>query len=210
MDKEHVYGGLQRRFRARRMREFQRRFGITGRTRVLDVGGDLWNWQFLPVRPRLTIVNVFPPRTPLPPDVDWVVGDGTRLPFADRAFDVVYSNSVVEHLGTRENQRRFAAEVRRTGRAYYVQTPNFWFPFEPHLIMPFIHFLPRAWQRPLYRNFTLWGLIARPTEEECDLQFAQLHLLRYRDFRDLFPDATILRERALGMTKSFMAIHAPA
>ena len=205
MDFVHPYGALQRRFRRRRMAQFARMFGLGPRTRILDVGGDLWNWQFLQVRPTLTVVNVFPPPTDLPPDVTWVVGDACDLPFPDGAFDVAFSNSVVEHLSTDENQRRFADEVQRVARAYYVQTPNRWFPIEPHLMAPFIHYLPRQWQRPLY-PLTPWALLNSPDLATLDRQFRELRLLTAAQLRRLFPEAQILTERAAGIAKSFVAL----
>ena len=38
---------------------------------------------------------------------------------------------------------------------------------EAHSLTPCIHFLPRAMQRALIRNFTIWGLITRPTAEQA-------------------------------------------
>lgn len=187
------------------MAQFARMVGLGPRTRVLDVGGDLWNWQFLQVRPTLTVVNLFPPPRDLPPDVTWVVGDACDMPFPDGAFDVAFSNSVVEHLGTDENQRRFADEVQRVARAYYVQTPNRWFPIEPHLMAPFIHYLPRQWQRPLY-PLTPWALLNSPDLATLDRQFRELRLLTSAQLRRLFPGARILTERAAGLAKSFVAL----
>jgi hypothetical protein len=204
MDRVHPYGSLQRRFRRRRMEQFARTFGLTAETRVLDVGGDLWNWQFIAIRPRLTVLNVLPPPAQLPPDVTWVVGDATSLPFGDEAFDIAYSNSVVEHLGTSANQQQFAHEVRRVASAYYVQTPNRWFPIEPHLMAPLIHYMPRAWQRPLY-PWTPWALMERATPEALDRQFRELRLLTAGELRTLFPSAEIVTERAVGLAKSFIA-----
>jgi hypothetical protein len=85
----------------------------------------------------------------------------------DGGFDLVYSNSVIEHLGGIENQRPFAAECRRVGQNYYVQTPNIWFFMKPHFITPFIHWLPCKIQRLFLRNFTVWGWITRPTRQYC-------------------------------------------
>jgi len=155
MNIHSLYRPFLHSFRRRRMKRFSQEFSIGAETRVLDVGGSDFNWQFVPEKPRLTLLNLSgPPHQP-----HWVVADGRYLPFAGKSFDVVYSNSVVEHLGTYENQALFAAECRRVGKRYYVQTPNRGFPVEPHLITPFVHWLPRTWQRRLLRNLTVWGLI---------------------------------------------------
>lgn len=187
------------------MEQFARAVSLGPGTRILDVGGDLWNWQFLPVRPMLTVLNLFPAPPDLPADVTWVVGDACHLPFADGAFDVAFSNSVVEHLGTAENQHQFAHEVQRVARAYYVQTPNRWFPIEPHLMAPLIHYLPHGWQRPLY-PITPWVLLNKPDRASMDRQFEELRLLTRAQLHHLFPQAQILTERAAGIAKSFVAL----
>ena len=194
------------RFRSRRMREFQRLFGVSGQTRVLDVGGTPENWALLPVRPELVMLNLTAPEEPVRDGVQYVVGDARALPFRDGAFDLCYSNSVIEHVGERADQAAMAREIARVGRRYYVQTPNRWFPVEPHLFTPFIHFLPRALQRLMWRNFTVWGLVTRPTRDVCERELGRIRLLAYRDVRRFLPDARILRERVCGLTKSFVAV----
>ena len=210
MDILHPYGGLQRHWRAVRMREFVRRFRVTDATRILDVGGDSFNWRILAdadgVRPQVTILNVIRPDTAeLPAHIRWVIADALHAPFPDNAFDVVFSNSVVEHLGTTDAQRRFAREVARMGLVYWVQTPNRWFPMEPHLMCPFIHYLPRRLQRPLY-PLTPWALLTPGVDTAAmDDQFASLRLLTKREFGELFPTASILTERVAGLSKCFIA-----
>ncbi|MFB3915858.1 MAG: class I SAM-dependent methyltransferase [Terriglobales bacterium] len=83
------------------------------------------------------------------PEARALVFDGCALPFADQSFDIVYSNAVIEHLPGWEAQQRFAAEVQRVGRAWFVATPNLLYPFEPHYHLPLVQFLPQAQQRRL-------------------------------------------------------------
>src|SRR5689334_2916735 len=110
------------------MRLFEQTFRISGTTRVLDVGGSPFIWEFATVRPRLTFLNL-PAALPVRSDNDSLVaGDGRKLPFKDAAFDIVFSNSVIEHVGTRADQQMFASEIARVGRRYWVQTPNQGFP----------------------------------------------------------------------------------
>lgn len=192
-------------FRRRRMQRFQERFGITDETRILDVGGFFFNWSLIPVRPRLTILNLdFPGETEQV--ATWVIADARSMPFQDGTFEIVFSNSVIEHLGDFANQQKFAQEIERVGLRYYVQTPNRWFPVEPHLITPVIHFLPRTWQARLLRNFTVWGLVTRPSREQCAGFLEEVALLDYQKMRSLFPEAEIRRERFLGFTKSLIAV----
>ena len=191
-------------FRPKRMRQFAQRFGLTSQTRVLDVGGYEFNWSLLPTPPRLTILNLSLPNVRAH-NVTWLVGDGQYLPFKDKAFDVVYSNSVIEHLGSLEKQCRLAAECRRVGRRYYVQTPNRWFPIEPHMMTLFIHWLPRGFQIRLLRYFSVWGLVTKPTRQQCEDLLNELRLLDTQDLQQLFPGAEIWHEYVLGLPKSLMA-----
>ena len=207
MDIERLYRPIQRYFRGKRMRAFVETFGVTDETRILDVGGYAFNWRLTPVRPRLVLLNL--PRSTrmdVEPGIAWVFGDGRRLPFADQGVEVVYSNSVIEHLTDVPRQQAFAREVARVGRRYYVQTPNRWFPIEPHFLTPFVQFLPMPWRKRLARNFTLWGWLVRPTPAEAVGMVGHIRLLDERELRRLFPGARIERERFLGLTKSLIAI----
>ena len=96
---------------------------------------------------------------PAPEGVDRVAADGCVLPFPNGAFDVVFSNSVIEHLTTRERQQQFANEVTRVGKRFCVHTPNRWFPVETHLLTPFVHYLPKRCQAPVVRRATVWALL---------------------------------------------------
>jgi len=200
---------LSRRSRTRRMARCVETLGIGPDTRVLDVGGTLDIWRLAPLRPRLVILN-----EPRAAEDSWtgvpvVFADGCALPFGDASFDVVFSNSVIEHLGDAENQARFAAEVRRVGRAYWVQTPNRRYFLEPHLLTPFVHWLPRTWQARLVRWGTVWEWIVRPSPDRREYYLhhylTSVPLLAARDLHRLFPGAQILRERSLGWTKSLVA-----
>jgi SAM-dependent methyltransferase len=196
------------RFRRRRMSLFLRLFPISAQTRVLDVGGTPFNWTLIPVRPRLTILNMPRARDEIS-GCDWVAGDGRQLPFPDRAFDIVFSNSVIEHLRDPESQQAFAREASRVGRNYFVQTPDRLFPVETHLLTPFIHFLPRKWQKPLVR-MSVWRMITRPAPDRRDFYLEHylrdVRLLGDGEMRGLFPDGTVLRERFLGIPKSLIAV----
>ncbi len=204
MNIHKIYFLFQKQFRPRRMKLFTDLFRIDSNTRVLDVGGTLLNWSFLRIQPRLTILNIHPPSEDLPPNVEWIVGDARSMPFTDKSFDVVFSNSVIEHVGKWEDQKRFAEEIRRVGKRYFVQTPNYYFPVEPHFITPFIHWLPRDAGRRLVR-LTVRHFLTRHLQRSLEI-FDEVRLLRPKEVRDLFPDAEIVYERLLGFPKSIFAI----
>ena len=141
------------------MAEFLHRFPLEAGTRLLDVGGLPQFWQDTHFGAHITTLNLHAVEVPasMRDRCRAMIGDGTRLPFADGEFDLVFSNSVIEHLGSREQQERFAREVRRVGRRYFVQTPAREFPIEPHLLAPFFHWLPGGVQRRVARYGTGWG-----------------------------------------------------
>jgi methyltransferase family protein len=181
---------------------------VEGKTKVVDLGGAATTWDSLEPRPQVTLVNL-DPECPHG-HYDYVVADALCAPFADAAFDVVFSNSLIEHLGTKQRQRTFAAEVRRLSRTgYFVQTPNKWFPIEPHYLAPLVQFLPERMRPAVVRWFTPWGLLTRPSRERCIRVCQEIRLLAVCEMKALFPDAEIVRERFLGMTKSLIAIRRP-
>jgi hypothetical protein len=124
---------------------------IRGNCRILDIGGWVDPWWFLePLwrdRPlHITMVNLMPAPVPDGRFVS-LIGDARDLgQFDDQGFDLVYSNSVIEHVGLWRDQCKMADEIRRLAPRYFVQTPNYWFPIEPHLRMPIIHWLPEPWR----------------------------------------------------------------
>jgi hypothetical protein len=178
---------------------------VEQRTTVVDLGGAAPTWDSLEARPRVTLVN-------LDPDCphgrhDYVIADALFAPFANATFDLVFSNSLIEHLGTKERQRAFAAEVRRLSRnGYFIQTPNKWFPIEPHYLAPFVQFLPKWVRPPIIRWLTPWGLVTKPSRARCLRVCQEIRLLAAGEMKALFPDADIVRERFLGLTKSLIAI----
>ena len=213
MDPLRLLEQTGRRFRRRRMQRLLSLFAIEPHWRVLDVGGTLAIWELCPLRPQLVLLNTPRALEAAVPGVSFVQGDGAALPFPDQSFDLVFSNSVIEHVGSPEAMRRFAAEVRRVGRRYFVQTPDAAFPVEPHLYTPFLHYLPAAWQRRLAPRFSLWSLLASATPDQRDFYIRHfledIRLLSAAEMQVLFPDARLYRERFLGLGKSLIAAAGP-
>ena len=208
MNIHRLYGAISPRFRRRRMSWFRARVGLQPAERVLDLGGYPSFWAEAAPPNLTTVLNLsFPPGTAeRSPQFTCVTGDACALPFADGEFDVVFSNSVIEHVGTWERQQAFAAGARRVGRKLWIQTPARGFFIEPHLLTPFIHWLPARWQRRLIRYFTAWGWLTRPTPAAVDAFLAEVRLLTRAEVQQLFPDCEILEEKFLGLTKSYIAV----
>lgn len=212
IDMRQFYEPLSDYFRRKRINLFYQMFEIKPSTKLLDIGGGLNFWllakeEGFPTHD-VTIVNLspLPADTDLPNHIHWIVADGTSLPFDDFTFDIAFSNSVIEHVGDHASQAQFADQVRRVATKYFVQTPSRDFPIEPHLLAPFIHWFPKKVQRLLVRNFTVWGLAARPTPEECEELLNELKLLNHKELHSFFPDSTIQIERFLGIPKSIVAV----
>ena len=141
------------------------------------------------------------------PNMRAVVGDAADMSsFVDKEFDVVISNSVIEHLPDPDRQRRMAQEISRVGRRYYVQTPNRYFPLEPHFLFPAFQFLPLRVQVYLLTHFSLGWYEKQATRAAARDVATSIRLVSGRELRRWFPGARIVRERLLGFPKSFIVI----
>jgi ubiquinone/menaquinone biosynthesis C-methylase UbiE len=202
-----IYKPFFRKFRSERLRRLCEVCGISENSRILDVGGSYYTfWVYSPVKPKVTILNLKASWLECDePGFSTMLGDGRALPFENKSFDVVVSNSVIEHLGEWQQQQIFAEEIRRVGRSYWVQTPNRGFFIEPHFLAPLIHFLPKQYRKRLARYFTVWGLTIRPTPKQVDDLVEEISLLNKPEVQELFPDAEIICEKWCGMTKSIIA-----
>lgn len=142
------------------------------------------------------------------PGYRFVTGDARDLSeFPDQSVEIVYSNSVIEHVGGPEDQARMAREIRRVGQRYFVQTPNYRFPIEPHFVFPAFQFLPLAVRASLLTRFRL-GWFEREQNWDRALEAVDsIRLLTKEQLTKLFPEAQIYEERFLGLAKSFVAYH---
>jgi len=125
--------------------------------------------------------------------------------FKDKSFDAVFSNSVIEHVGTFEDQKMMANEVIRVTNFYFIQTPNLYFPIEPHFLVPFFQFFPLSLKVFLVKNFSLGWVEKEKNSENALNTINSIRLLNYKEMNLLFPKSYIFREKFLGLTKSFFA-----
>jgi hypothetical protein len=209
MNIHRLYGLFSRVFRAPRIEMFYREFDISARSRVLDVGGSTFFWDLASQRalpfPQVTLLNLDAMFGRRDFRGRWVAADARHIPFKDGAFDVVFCNSVLEHVGSWEDQQQVAREIERVGRGYFVQTPNRTFPIEPHLLTPFVHWFPKKIQSRLVPRYTVLSLLCRPSPDEM-AALRRICLLDARSLAQLFPDAFIRHERLLGISKSLIAV----
>lgn len=178
--------------------------------RILDIGGTTGFWEHRGWAGRddvqIVLINL-EAEAETHPNITSRVGDATNLSeFSDGEFDVVFSNSVIEHLQSYENQAAMAREVRRLAAAYWVQTPNFWFPVEPHFLTPAWHWLPVGVRVALLRR-RRWGWRGPcPDPVEARELVREVRLMRSKEIKRIFPDADLVSERIGPFTKSFVAI----
>ena len=180
---------------------------------VLDVGGTVAFWRRMGIEGadyRVVILNLpealAAEAEPTEANLSREAGDATALEgFEAGAFDVLFSNSVIEHVGDWAAQQRMADEVRRVARAYFVQTPARSFPIEPHFHVPLFQFMPVALRVALVRRFALGWYPRLPEKGEAEELVRSIRLLTGPEMARLFPGATLHRERFLGLTKSFIA-----
>jgi ubiquinone/menaquinone biosynthesis C-methylase UbiE len=191
------------------MRRFARTFAVTNEPCILDVGGTPFNWSLLDVHPRVTIVNMPRAREAFDAQFRSVFADGRALPFPDRSFDIVFSNSVIEHVGDPESQRHFASEIARVGGHIGCRPPTAASP-SSRTCSPLSPLLPARWQRRVARKFTVWAMIERPTPDRWEFYIEHylrdIRLLDAADLRRLFPGAKVVHERLGGLTKSLIAV----
>ena len=199
---------LTERSRRRRFETFVRLMTPRENERILDVGvndSTFRSSNFLEARyPWPGNITAVAPM-PVPvfaaafPEVTQVLADGRALPFKDGEFDVGFSNAVIEHVGSRDQQRAFVAELTRTCRRVFVCTPNAGFPVDPHTLLPFAHWLPRRW----------WHAVLRRTGNAFWADDEMLNPLSARDLEALFPSnvhVRIERQRILGLTTVLIAV----
>ncbi|HUT77211.1 MAG TPA: class I SAM-dependent methyltransferase [Polyangia bacterium] len=188
-------GRFANRARSRRYDWYLRTMRPARDERLLDVGcGGSWSLAERDPEAMVTGVDLIDRGGFERPNQRFVAADACKLPFEDDSFDLAYSNSLVEHIAV-ERRPDFAAEIRRVARRYWVQTPNYWFPIEPHALLPGAQFLPEPARR------VAWRASPRGIDYEDSLR-----LLKAGELARLFPDALILHERAGPLTKSLVAV----
>ncbi len=182
-----------------------------GSCRIADIGGEEDYWQYgtdliANNDVEIHLFNLFEKPT-TNPKMKSLKGDATDLSdLDDMSYDLVHSNSVIEHVGNWRNIEKMAANCRRLAPKYYVQTPYFWFPYEPHFRAVGFQWLPEQFRMRLVMNMKL-GFFQQQSDVASAMDVVQsCYLLDDRQFKSCFPDAQFKYERAFGLTKSLIAI----
>jgi hypothetical protein len=218
---------LSQRSRSARARLFHKALRPAQSAAILDLGGGKGRHmaRFYPQLKNVHIADYNPDALAFAREQfgfnTHLIGEAERLPFENNEFDIVFCSSVIEHVTgpkseaverfkidgeafrteAKEYQRKFAAEVMRVGKAYFVQTPNRYFLVEAHSWLPLLGLLPTHWQWKIMRiTNRFW-----PRKDDQP----DWSLLSRKDLRDLFPNATIYTERTFGFAKSYIAIGKP-
>lgn len=190
--------------RRRRFDALRRTFPDLGDMSVVDLGGRPSTWMHLDVRPRSVLCVNIEDHEDVDAALTSVVGDVCDAGLVSRlgTFDLVYSNSTIEHVGGHARRRQFSDAVRRLGPRYWVQTPNRYFPVEPHAVFPAFQFLPVRARRAIARH---WPLSPLGSGGDLLEEIMDIELLTAFELRVYFPDAQIWKERLAGVTKSLVA-----
>jgi hypothetical protein len=206
---------VKNRFRVQRFRLFKlivdQVIADKGTCRILDVGGTSAYWkEFGSVLDwdKVTVCTVNVLREEMTNSrITSVAGDARDMSaFSDLSFDIVHSNSVIEHVGRWDDMALMAKEVRRLAPRYFVQTPYFWFPIEPHARFPLLHWMPESWRYRILMRRSCGYWKQRPDVGEATKAIQSALLLDNRQLQFLFPDAKIVSERFIGFKKSLIAI----
>ncbi len=177
--------------------------------RLLDVGGTVNFWRQMNFvkdpQVEITLLNLTPGEVSTN-DFQVVLGSGCKMnQFKNGEFDIVFSNSVIEHVGDKEAQESMAREITRVGKRYFVQTPNRYFPLEPHFLFPFYQFLPVDWRVWLLQHAPLGWTEKIPDRTVAKRVVESVTLLSKNELCEHFPGAKIYEEKFLGLTKSLIA-----
>ena len=178
---------------------------------IIDVGGvpDYWKYTGFKYTNNVIITTLNLSPIPVPNGFEGriVPAEGTAInmkEYKDDCFDLAYSNSVIEHVGDFEKQKMMAKEIRRVAPHGYLQTPNKYFFMEPHFLFPYFQLIPRSIRIILIKRFQLGNYKRASSKEEAEQIVDSVRLLSYKDILFLFPKTEIVREKWMGLTKSFV------
>lgn len=177
--------------------------------RILDIGGLSSYWENMDdvwvTTLNITLLNLTIPEKRNEKHFNYLAGDATNLlAIDDDSYDIVFSNSVIEHLHNYENQQKMAKEILRVGKHHYIQTPNKYFFLEPHYVLPFFQFLPKKNQLFILTK-TPFSRMKRWEFYEAKNYVDEISLLSIAEMKSLFAHSSLYYERFFGLKKSIIA-----
>lgn len=202
-------GSFARKIRLERIEIFKDLiYNLPKPLKILDIGGTEIFWEIMGFvdndNYKITVLNLDKVETKYN-NITSLKGDGRDISnFNNNEFDIVFSNSVIEHLGKYEDQKKMADEIKRLGKIYFLQTPSFYSPIEPHFFFPFFQLLPINTRIFLLRNFNLGYLKKAPEKDKAKQIIKSIRLLKKHELESLFPGSIIINEKLLGFTISFI------
>ncbi|MBN1123705.1 MAG: class I SAM-dependent methyltransferase [Sedimentisphaerales bacterium] len=185
-------------------------------SKVLDIGAEIdpdgdQQLQLIdsyPWRPSLSALNIDENHIEkirgTYPEISVFVADACQLPFPDKSFDIIYSNAVIEHVGDFERQKKMASEIMRVGKNWFVTTPNRWYPFEFHLRLPFVTWLPGSGY--LYAGQIMCYNHAREKYTFFSAKHKHLRLLTAREIKVCFPGSRLILQKVTFWPETIIAV----
>jgi hypothetical protein len=188
---------------------------MRGRVRILDIGGTVNFWRLNAVYMPASLIESIEVVNIPPVDEEDVVIEGIRIiayggdaldvkTLRASQYDIVHSNSVIEHVGNLSDQKLFADIVRKISRHHFIQTPCLWFPIEPHFYFPFFALLPLWLRTALFQHFRLGFMGIERDWLQSRIRCEATRLMTRRELRHVFPGSECLPEFMFCMVKSWM------
>ena len=177
---------------------------------IVDIGGTESFWDTVGINflkkmnVKITLVNLKKTQIKNKNIFKSIIGDGCKLRFKDKKFDISFSNSVIEHVGDCKMMKKFASEMKRTAKVFYCQTPNFWFPIEPHFLFPFFHFFPDLLKMMIVKNFSIGHYKKAKNDLEALKIIGDAKLITKKKLITFFDKGKVYEEKFCMMTKSLI------
>lgn len=177
--------------------------------RILDLGGSDYHWRnsvFMNNKDfHITIINTENQNTKDFRNLSFIKRDARDLDiFDDKEYEAVYSNSLLEHLNIYDDQKKMAEDIIRIGKHYFIQTPNYYFPVEPHFLFPFFQFIPDNLKTKLLLKYNLGWFGKQQDKEKARELASSIRLLKKKELQKMFPGGKIFKEKYFMFNKSYI------
>ena len=205
-----IPGSLSNKFRRKRFVIFREILdSLSQPVKILDLGGTENFWLQMGITEsdpyRICILNTEKITTTLK-NINYMRGSAADFAEYNIDFDVIFSNSLIEHLGSHGLRKKMADSIISEGKPYFIQTPNYYFPVEPHFLFPCFQYMPRKLKVSLVSNFDMGWYKKTKDKTTAGEIIDSVYLLNKNEVAELFPGAEIILEKFLGLNKSVIAL----